>query len=53
MSKDSINHKIRNEVQEAIAGISANNPAEKYALLERSWLIIIALDSDNIITSRE
>jgi hypothetical protein len=31
VGNDSINQKIRNEIQEAIAHISANNPAEKYA----------------------
>jgi hypothetical protein len=41
MSKDSINQKIRNEVQEAIAGISASNPAEKYAEIKCTFGMVL------------
>lgn|SRR5215212_203267 len=41
VSKDSINQKIRNEIQEAIAAISANNPAEKYAEIKCTFGMVL------------
>jgi hypothetical protein len=42
VSKDSINQKITDEIEDAIAAISATNPAEKYAEIKCTFGMVLA-----------